>query len=433
MDPIKDTTQALATVVEKLPIGTNSALYQFLWMLVSGALLASRGAVFPALQSLGLKASEVRRTWAAFRYGAWTTCAMLQTWQTYVEDQGKWQAHQYAGYYVKAVDITAYWRPTMQGLKSQHYDTQAGRALPAVVLGMVGRVGSVGDQRMALLTDLIRGDLTNPSESALHTDLVKQVAAGLADDEMPVFDAGFKVKALQAAGLPRFVVRLPKNFTGRRNVLPKSSGGRNPEYGDIVRPLARTYDGHRIARTPPDRVTTWQHHGLQFRAEFWDDLVPRDCKVSPENQTLTVAALYDPRFEKPWLVGCPLKLSGPDLWGIYHDRWPIEQLPLASKHMVGAHRQFVFAEESCYRLPELSLLAGSIQTYLAATLPPIPTGFWDRNPQRTPGRLRRRLAREPFSNLPAPEQGRIRKKASVTEHLPKGIHGHRRSKHPAPA
>ena len=126
-------------------------------------------------------------------------------------------------------------------------------------------------------------------------------------------------------------------------------------------------------------------------------------------------------MKTPWLLACPLKLKGPDYWGIYHDRWPIEQLPLASKHMVGAHRQFVFAEERCYRLPELSLIAGSIQTYLAATLPPIPTGFWDCNPKRTPGRLRRLLARVTFSDLVLPEQGRIRKKASVTDHLPKGI------------
>jgi hypothetical protein len=349
-----------------------------------------------------------------------------------VATQGYWQARQYAGYYVKAVDITAYWRPTVQGLRSQHYDAQAGRALPAVVLGLVGRVGAVDGQRLALLTDLLRAELTNSAESALQTALVKQVAASLAEDEMPVFDAGFKVKALQAAGLSRFVVRLAKNFTARRNSLPDSSGGRPPEYGAIVRPLARTYAGHRIERTPPDHEETWQQRGLEFRAEFWYDLVRRDCKVSSENQTFMVIAIYDPRFANPWLLACPLTLSAPDLWGLYHDRWPIEQLPLASKHMVGAHRQFVFAEESCYRLPELSLLAGSIQTYLAATLPPIPTGFWDRHPKRTPGRLRRLLARVPFSNLPEPEPGRIRKKSSVTDHLPKGIHGHRREKQSAP-
>ena len=133
-------------------MGTNLGIYRFLWMLVSGALLTSRGAIFPALQSLGLEPAAVRRAWAAFRYGAWHIQSLLRTWRTYVATQGYWQARQYAGYYVKAVDITAYWRPTVQGLRSQHYDAQAGRALPAVVLGLVGRVGAVdGDRKSTRL------------------------------------------------------------------------------------------------------------------------------------------------------------------------------------------------------------------------------------------------------------------------------------------
>jgi hypothetical protein len=251
---------------------------------------------------------------------------------------------------------------------------------------------------------------------------------------MPVLDAGFRLKALYEAGLSRFVVRLAKNFTARRNVLPTSPNtGRPPEYGEIVRPLTRAYNGKQIESTLPDHVETWQEQGLSFRAEFWHDLVLSDIKPDPENNTFTVVAIYDPRFEEPWLLACPLQLSGPDLHGFYRDRWPIEQLPLAAKHMVGAHRQFVFAKESCFRLPELSLLAGSIQTYLAATLPPIPTGFWDRNPKCTPGRLRSWLARTTFSDLPPLAPGRIRKKSSVARHLPKGICAHRRSKQPAPA
>jgi len=67
----------LAAVVNKLPIGTNLALHQFLWMLVSGALLSSRGALFPALQAVGLKEDEVRRAWSAFRYGAWSTTELV--------------------------------------------------------------------------------------------------------------------------------------------------------------------------------------------------------------------------------------------------------------------------------------------------------------------------------------------------------------------
>jgi len=67
--------------------------------------------------------------------------------------------------------------------------------------------------------------------------------------------------------------------------------------------------------------------------------------------------------------------------------------------MLGGARQFVFASESCQRLPELNLLAGAIVTYLAATLPAVPTGFWDRNPKPTPGRLRLLLARANFPKL----------------------------------
>src|SRR5205823_9797890 len=104
---------------------------------------------------------------------------------------------------------------------------------------------------------------------------------------------------------------------------------------------------------------------------------------------------------------------------LYLDRWPVEQLPLAAKQLLGTARAFVSAPEPCQRLPELALLAGSILTYLAATQPAIPTGSWDRRPRPTPGRLRRLLAQADFPNsFPLPH--RIRQTAAVTDHLPKG-------------
>ena len=95
--------------------------------------------------------------------------------------------------------------------------------------------------------------------------------------------------------------------------------------------------------------------------------------------------------------------------------------------MVGLHRHFVFALEACFRLPELALLAGAILAYVAAVSRAIPTGFWDRKPQATPGRLRRLLAQVDFPNM-TDFDPQLRKKASVTDHLPKGINGHRRQK-----
>lgn len=425
---VAQTMKALCVVTQCLPIGTNLALLHFLWMLASGQLLPSRGAIFPALQAIGLPVAAIRRAWAAFWGGAWELTTLLQSWEAFVQEQGQWRSHQYEGYYPKAVDLTAFWRPALKGCLTKHYHPAAGKALPAIVLGLIARVGSVNSQRVALLNEVVRADPDDPAEASLKAKVLQRVITTLADDEMPVFDAGFRIRELQAVKLPRYVVRAAKNLTARRNVLPEYKGrGRPPEYGKLVRPLARTYKGKTIPATPSDRTETWTENGITFRAEFWDNLVLSDVKVHPDNPTFNVVAIHDPRYRVPWLLVYPLKLSGAALRGLYQDRWPVEQVPLAAKQMLGAGRQFVFAPESQQRLPELALLVGNMVTYLAATLPATPTGFWDRQPKPTPGRLRRVLARTPFpKSFPLSE--RIRKKASVVAHLPKGILGHRRQK-----
>jgi len=425
---VSQTMLALCVVIQDLPIGTNLGMLHFLWMLMSGSLLPSRGALFPALQAIGLSPAAVRRAWAAFQCGAWEIGVLLFIWRQYIEKEPSWQVRLHEGYYALAVDLTAFWRPSWKKCRTKHYHAQAGKALPAVVLGLIGRVGRVTGQRIALLTDIVRSDPNDPSESTLQKNLLKKVAKTLKEIEISVFDAGFKIQELQDAKIPRYVVRLAKNFTARRNILPEYKGkGRHSEYGKLVRPLARTYKDKKIEATPPDRVATWTENGVELRAEFWDDLVLPNVKVNPDALTFFVAAIYDPRYKDPWLLASPINLKGPSWRGLYQDRWPIEQAPLAGKQMIGGVRQFTSAYESTQRLPELILLAGLILTYLAAILPATPTGFWDRNPKPTPGRLRRVLARTPFpQTCRLPE--RIRKKASVYGHLPKGILGHRRQK-----
>ena len=116
------------------------------------------------------------------------------------------------------------------------------------------------------------------------------------------------------------------------------------------------------------------------------------------------------------------------MWQLYRDRWAVEQLPLAAKQMVGAERAFVFGKESRCRLPELALVAGNILAYVAATSQPVqaasgigrPSDLWTVAAAVEPGG---------FSNLPCP-QGQVRRKHSVTAHLPKGASAHRRTKTP---
>ncbi|MCC7107090.1 MAG: hypothetical protein IT307_18315 [Chloroflexi bacterium] len=154
------------------------------------------------------------------------------------------------------------------------------------------------------------------------------------------------------------------------------------------------------------------------------------CQASPlDRPTFRIVVVHDPRWTEPLVLSTTLAASARALRDLYLDRWPVEQLPLAAGHMLGATRAFVSAPETCQRLPELALLAGSILTYLAATQPPVPTGSWDRCPRPTPGRLRRLLAHTDLpTSLPLPRRGR--QEAAVTDHLPKGCSGQRRR--PAP-
>ena len=129
----------LCAVVATAPIGTNLGLVHLLWMLVSGRLLGARGAVIPGLSATGLSESAVRRAWAALGQGAWTSAELLARWQRHVEQAGVWQVHEYEEARPVAVDVTGFWRPRLQGCATSHYDGRAGKALPAIPVGIVAR------------------------------------------------------------------------------------------------------------------------------------------------------------------------------------------------------------------------------------------------------------------------------------------------------
>ena len=414
-----DTIAVLSILTQGLPVGTNLALLHFMFMLVSGALLPNRGAIFPALKSIGLSNAATRRAWVAFGKGVWQISIILVLWREYVKKLSGWQERRYEGYRPIPADITAFWRPALKNCPSKHYHPAANRALPAVIMGIIGEVGEINGQRIALPRAFERVHPKDTSETRLWQEMLKNAKKSLQKDEILVVDAGVKISDLQEAGIERYEVRLATNFTARRNFLPKHLKGRKPKYGALVRPLPRKRKGKTLKASTPDETYIWIENGRELRAEIWHDLVLNKTEPHENNQTFDVYALYDPDFDKPWLLAVPLKLKAESVRAIYKDRWPVEQIPLSAKQMVGAHRQFVHNSESIQRLPELALLAGSILTFLAATIPAIPTGFWDRKPQRTPGRLRRTLFGKPFPK-DAILSGQLREKRSVTAHLPKG-------------
>ena len=424
------TVQAMAFIVQTVPIGTNIGLIRLLWVMVNGSFLRSRGALLTALHMSGFDVQAIRSSWAALRYGTWEVNQLLESWQMYVASQNQWRLRRYEHYRVLSVDITGFWRPRLQGWLGKHFHNLAQKALPAVVMGVMTLSGQVGCHRMPLLKRLVRCQPTK-SKAEFRSQLLKEAAPYATDDTVIVVDAEFGVSELQASGVSHYVVRLASNTTARRKQKPLYKGkGRPAKYGEKVRPVARQWKTRQIAATPPDQQSHFDYQGRCIQVNFWHDLVSADTTAAENAQSFSIYVYADPFYKQPLVLATDLRLAPPTAYLIYRDRWPVEQAHLAAKQMIGLHRHFVFAPESCFRLPELGLVAGAILTYVAAVLPPVPTAFWDRAPKPTPGRLRRVLAQADFPNL-LDFDPELRKKNSVTAHLPKGIDAHRRTKQAA--
>jgi hypothetical protein len=424
------TLEILCALVVQVPVGTNLALVQVLFSLVSGRLLAQRGALVPALLDTGLTQDEVLRSWRGLAHGKWQIARLLAAFVRTVEKEGKWRPHAHDHFEPVACDLTAFFRPSLRGCHTSHFHADAKRSLAALPFGVAVRVGSVDNRRIPLPVALVRPAASTQAdpgdETALMEQMLQEVKTHLQPTQAVVCDRGFGVALLQRSGITHWLVRCARNAVAYGATPPVYSGrGRPQKHGALVRPLARQYKGRLLEATPPDHEVQWHEaHGC-IRACIWENLTSKGA--SADAAPFRMVAIYDPAYKEPLLVATslPAGVSPQALRALYKDRWPVEMVPQTAKQMLGAERQFVFGAESRWRLPELSLLAACVTLYLAATQPAVATGFWDRTPTQTAGRLRRVLARVPFPHTWCfPD--RIRKKNSVTDHLSKGAAAHRR-------
>ncbi len=425
LNPVYRTATFLCQLVARLPIGTNLGLAHLLWTLLSGHFLPSRGAVFPALQNAGIADKEARQAEASLREGKWDVRSLLRRFGWLIRQEqhtkrvciGQWRP--------LLIDWVGFFRPRLSGCSSKHYDSAAGKALPAIELGMVATVGQIRERTIPVLVELNR---SGDTLSLLQLARTKQ---GCRD--VLVADRQVKMSHLEEAGLRHFVIRVgngvsqraQQNLAARRSeIMSRESGkrGRKPTRGEMVRPLARHYKGKILGATPPDREENFVENGRPMEAKWFDKIV-----VAGSSREASCLVIKDPRYKNEWVLLTDLSdASAETVYRLYCSRWKIEQLPLTGKQILGGHRSFVHAATSRYRLPEICLLCASVSLYLSATCEAIATGFWDRHPKRTPGRYRRVLfgAKLPQFREFTVGYGRVREKHSIHEHLSKGIAGH---------
>ena len=451
--PIQAETRILSLIEQMMEVvakGTALGLCDLLNAMLSGYFIESGGAVIPAVEAYlrqtiadeAEHAARSRRAAKALTYGSYNLKELMAQLHTIVEAENFWEPIVVQGYRVAPVDGTAYRRAAVKKLASQAYFSDTKRAVPAVPIGMFATVGTVNGQRIALLKNAVVTDVTTNDSTADKKELYRQVKLGLEADEVGVFDAGFKLVEAIEAGIEPCVIRLALNCTFGKTPgkIPARTAAKGPtptQYkADIVRPLARTHADNTIAADPADEICTITDElGQAMQVHIWQRVyflerqlsqVEASKKAALRQTPLQVMAIYNPAYAQPLLIGTPLVALQPEAgYKIYAARWPVEGLPQTGKYILsgGGGTHYVHHPTAMQRLPMLSLIFGALLKYVAATLPPFRTGFWDRKLKPTYGRLLRHLKK-----VGLPLSAQLFKKASVTAHLPIGYEAIRLTK-----
>jgi hypothetical protein len=429
-------------MMDVVPKGTALGLCDLINAMLSGYFIESGGAVMPAIEAYlrqeiedeEERAARSRRAAKALTYGSYNLKELIDKLREIVEKEGVWEPIIVQGYQVVPVDGTAYRRAAVKKLESKAYFSDTNRAVPAVPIGMIATVGEANGQRVALLKNVVVTDVKTNDSVADKKELYRLVQVGLEEDEISVFDAGFKLVEAVQAGIKRCVIRLATNCTFGKTPgeIPERTSikGRIPtQYkAEIVRPLERTHGENTIPACPADEIyTITDETGQELEVHIWNKVyflerhlkkVEESKKDALRQMPIKVMAIYHPAYDNPLLIGTPvLSLEPVAGYTIYGLRWPVEGVPQTGKYILsgGGGTHYVHHPTAMQRLPTLSLIFGSLLKYVAATLPPFRTGFWDRKLKPTYGRLLRHLKKVGIS---LSEQ--LFKKASATAHLPVG-------------
>lgn len=154
---------------------------------MSGQLLDGRGALIPASAQARFDQRDRLRIWQGLAHGAWKVNTILARSNAQIAHERVRRALQVGGYQVKVLDTMGFFPPRLKGCATQHYQSLAGKMLPAIGIGVMGAVGgvdeSMGSQTVTLLCRLVR------ASGAVHSeeDLMK-VLATQATQQLPPHD-----------------------------------------------------------------------------------------------------------------------------------------------------------------------------------------------------------------------------------------------------
>jgi hypothetical protein len=176
----------IINTIQDAPLGTRRGIYCCLFTIMAGHMRQSRGALIPALDKVGLTSNECLRAREAAAEGVWEVQQFLDRFHETVVQEQHWHPLVVGGFKVNAADNTCTYRPRLQNCDTNHYNSTAKRALPAINFGLYSAVGSMNGQKVTLPKLIVRGNDKAKTDTTLMEQLCERIGKMLNDKDIVV-------------------------------------------------------------------------------------------------------------------------------------------------------------------------------------------------------------------------------------------------------
>lgn len=391
--PVYLAAAAINNLLLLVPAGTDYFLGIVLLVMMTGQLVATRGSLARAVYP-----------WVLHLHWGWHRCERALARGHFVLDQLFEAAYQwclrelaaevvYLGPQQRAVQALdtstiARFRATKQlGAAGKGYWYRAQRAVRANIVAAVTSVVLINGVRLGLVRRTRFGASCEQAVAQLFQELPP-----CATPRLLVVDAGIATKEQFAAATTQDALlgRLRANCKLRGAPPPPPPGarrrGRPPKHGAVLHPWRA------VPEVAPDEDLTLEvteqvgtrTHTRTLRLRRWAGVHTEEFPAT----TLDVVRVDDPKFAKPLLLGTTAReLATRALLSGYQCRATIETNFYVAQDSAAMEMPRAFAELAVTRRISLALLAGSLLKAIAAQCAALALGPWDRQPQRTAGRL----------------------------------------------
>ena len=263
-------------------------------------------------------------------------------------------------------------------LLGKGYCHRAGRAVKANIVAASTSVVMINGRRVGLVRRVRFGLKSEEAVEAVFT--ARPQPKGL---RLTVIDRGIATedRFIAATEEETIMGRLRKNVKLRcapPERKKKAGRGAPRKHGKVLHPGAKRpevkadEDYHVVEEEREIRIRRWKNLHFEKSVKTIIDVVRVDS----------------PAYNDPLIVGTNAReLRSEEIRVGYKHRWPIETNFYVAEETTAMEKPRAWTEEAIKRRISLALLVGSMLKATAAVCAPLPMGPWDRQAQRSGGRL----------------------------------------------